>query len=366
MKPVIIGCRTDNFTPEQLEAFKKHQPFGMVIFGEPFAKGKDAVRHVIQQLRSVCPHAKVFIDAEGGRVNRLKPEYGHGWRDVPSARSFAQLALQDLQAAKAAIYANARQIAQDLVELGIDVNCAPVVDLVKSDVIANKDSDGKPHATSASLFNRSFGDDPYIVTECARAFVEGMESMGVTAIVKHVPGYGRVSADPHYAHDGIATSLTDLQRSDFVPFRNLKETRAMMTAHVIYSDIDPDRCATISPKCVDVIRKVIGFEGVLVADTIEMNAIWPEGFSKTARDQFGMGLPLPGALTKITKDVLGAGVDLVMHSDCSRDFAHTLEVLEAAPVLDAAKAKWLLDSMTVGSLPANVVPPRPRDSGPKR
>lgn len=352
MKPVIVGCRTDNFTPEQLEAFRRHQPFGMVIFAEPFAKGKDAVRRVVAQFKSACPQAKIFIDAEGGQVNRLKPEYGHGWQPVPSARSFADLARRDLPAAKAAIYDTARAIAADLAELGIDVNCAPVVDLVREDVIANKDNAGKPHATSASLFNRSYGDDPHIVTECAKAFIDGMESLGITAVVKHVPGYGRVSADPHYAHDGIATPLADLQKTDFVPFRNLAATRAMMTAHVVYTDIDPHRCATISPVCIDAIRRDIGFKGVLVADTIEMNGIWPEGFSKTERDQFGMGLPLAGTLAKITKDVLDAGCDLVMHSDCSRDFAHTLEVLEAAPVLDAAKAQWLLDAMTIPARPA--------------
>lgn len=347
MKPVVVGCRTDDFTPQQLEAFRAHQPLGMIIFAEPCKKGPDAIRHVIEQFRSVCPDALIFIDAEGGRVNRLKPEFGHGWPEIPDARSFAALAVQDLEAAKKAIFENAQKIGQELAALGIDVNCAPVVDLVREDVLEAKDDSGKPHATSASLYRRSFSDDPHIVSECARAFIEGLESAGVTAVVKHVPGYGRVSADPHYALSGIETSLAELQDTDFAPFRNLNDARAMMTGHVLYNDIDPDNCSTLSEKVIGLIRTDIGFDGVLIADTIEMNAIWPEGFSKTEKDQFGMGLPLPGTLTAITKAAFKAGCDVVMHSDCSRDFAHTVEVLEAAPELPVQKAQFLLKKLKV-------------------
>jgi beta-N-acetylhexosaminidase len=348
MKPIVVGCRTDRYTPEQLASYGEHLPFGMIVFAETCRRGPDTVRQVITQFKSACPQAKIFIDAEGGRVNRLKPEFWHGWRDVPDARSFAALAVENLSAAKEAIFRHAQAIGQDLAALGIDVDCAPVADLVHDDVITNQDSDGKPHATSASLLRRSFGHDPHIVTECARAFVAGLESVGVCGVVKHVPGYGRVSADPHYAQSGVETPLAELERTDFLPFRNLRDTRAMMTGHVLYRHIDPLHCSTLSRKVIDLIRHDIGFEGVLVADTIEMNAIWPQGFSTTARDQFGMGLPLPGTLASLTRAALDAGCDLVMHSDCSRDFAHTLEVLEAAPTLSEERARWLIDKMTVG------------------
>jgi beta-N-acetylhexosaminidase len=347
MKPVIIGCRTEKFSQDQLAVFREHQPFGMIIFAEPFKLGPMAVQQVIAQFKSVCPQGFVFIDAEGGKVNRLKPEFGHGWRDVPDARSFADLARENLKAAQDEIRLNAQMIGRDLVSLGINVNCAPVVDLVHEDVLGVEGGDGQPHATSASLFRRSFGDDPQIVTECARAFIEGLESVGVCAVVKHVPGYGRVSADPHYAASGIETPIEELQKSDFLPFRNLNDARAMMTGHAIYKQIDPDRVSTLSPKIFELIRKDIGFEGVLISDTIEMNSICPQGFSKTDRDQFGMGLPLPGTLGFIANEALNAGCDLVMHSDCSRNFLHTTELLEAVPELESKRAAWLIETMTI-------------------
>jgi beta-N-acetylhexosaminidase len=350
MKPVVIGCRTDAFTSEQLAALREHGPFGMIVFAEPCQKGPEAVRHVVAQFKSVCPRSKIFIDAEGGRVNRLKPEFGHGWREVPDARSFAAQAARDLPGAVQQIFQNARAIGEDLMALGVDVNCAPVVDLVHEDVIANQDAAGKPHATSASLFRRSFGHDPHLVTECARAFLAGLESVGVCGVVKHVPGYGRVSADPHYAQSGIETPLAELDRTDFQPFRSLRDARAMMTGHVLYRHIDTQRCSTLSPRVIDLIRRDIGFKGVLVADSIEMNSVWPQGFSNTERDQFGMGLPLPGTLAFVTRAALEAGCDLVMHSDCSRAFEHTIQILEAAPVLAEERARWLFETMSVGPI----------------
>jgi beta-N-acetylhexosaminidase len=347
MKPVVIGCRTESFTPEQLAVFGAHSPLGMIVFAEPCRKGPEAVRQVIRQFRSVCPRSKIFIDAEGGRVNRLKPEFWHGWREIPDARSFAARAAGDLPGAMELIFQNARSIGADLRELGIDVNCAPVADLVHEEAIANKDAEGKPHATSASLFRRSFGHDPAIVTDCVRAFLAGLESAGVCGVVKHVPGYGRVSTDPHYAQSGIETNLAELARTDFLPFRNLSEVPAMMTGHVLYRQIDTQWCSTLSRKVIDIIRNEIGFEGVLIADSIEMNSVWPQGFSTTARDQFGMGLPLPGTLAFVTKAALQAGCDLVMHSDCSRDFAHTLEILDAAPSLAPDRADWLIGKLAV-------------------
>lgn len=346
MKPVVVGCRTDNFPENQIETFRQHQPFGMIIFSEPAKKGPDAVKHVVQQFLSACPHGKIFMDAEGGRVNRLKPEFGHGWRDVPTARDFAPLIKTDLNKACEAIYLNAQLIAYDLMALGVDVDCAPVVDLIKEEVILEFGEDGKPHATSASLYQRSYGDDPEIVTQCAKAFADGLHSLGVTSILKHAPGYGRVTADPHYGLDKIRVTLPEMLATDLRPYINMKDYPAVMTAHVIYEDIDP-LPATVSPRMMGILRNEVGFEGVIVTDTIEMNSIWPEGFSKTEKCHFGMGLPLPGTLALMTRQSLDAGCDLVMHSDCSRNFQDTLDTLEAAPILSDEKAAWLVNKMTV-------------------
>jgi beta-N-acetylhexosaminidase len=156
-----------------------------------------------------------------------------------------------------------------------------------------------------------------------------------------------VEVDPHYQRPLVKTPLAELQNTDFLPFKNLNQARAMMTAHVVYDAIDTENCTTLSKKLITLIRQEIGFSGVLIADSIEMNSIWPEGFSSTEKDQFGMGLPLPKTLGFLTRTALKAGCDLIMHSDCSRNFAHTLEILEAAPDLEDTKAAWLMEKMKV-------------------
>lgn len=348
MKPVVIGCRTLDFTADELAAFKLHQPFGMIVFAEPCKEGPEAVRHVVQQFLSVCPHGRIFMDAEGGRVNRLKPEFGHGWREVPAARDFAELAKKDLDRACEAIYLNAQLIADDLVSLGINVNCAPVVDLVSEEVIVKLDEEGTPHATSASLYQRSYGDDPMIITACAKAYADGLHSRGVASVLKHAPGYGRIAIDPHYGEEALDVTLDEMMKTDLVPYREMKDYPAVMTAHTIYTSIDPHHAATLSSVMMrDVLRDKVGFEGVIITDTIEMNSLWQEGFSKTEKCQFGMGLPLDGTIARLTQKSLEAGCDIVLHSDCSRNFKDTLDMLESAPVLDEAKAAWLLNKMSM-------------------
>lgn len=345
MKPAVVGCRTTDFTPEQLAVFKEHQPFGMIVFAEPCKEGPETVKHVVQQFLSVCPHGRIFIDAEGGRVNRLKPEFGHGWRDIPGARDFAPLIKHDLELACEAIFLNAQLIAADLMDLGINVNCAPVVDLVGEEVIV--DNDGKPHATSASLYQRSFSDDPEIVATCAKAYADGLHSLGVCSVLKHAPGYGRVTHDPHYSLDKIKVTLDEMLQTDLVPYMRLRDYPAVMTGHTVYELIDPELPATVSPTIMRIMREQVGFEGVIIADAIEMNSIWPAGFSTEKRDQYGMGLPLPGTIAKVTTELLEAGCDLALHCDCSRNFQDTIDMLEAAPVLSPEKAAWLLEKMTI-------------------
>jgi beta-N-acetylhexosaminidase len=347
MKPVIVGCRTDHFTDEQLDVFKTHQPLGMIVFAEPFKVGPEAVHNVVKQFKSVCPHAKFLIDMEGGAVNRMKPQYGHGWRDIPSARDFEGLIKHDLTKAREAIYLNAQLIADDMMRFGINVNTAPVVDLISEEVIVTTGTDEKPHATSADMYKRSYSDDPMIVTQCGKAFADGLHSLGVTSVLKHAPGYGRTAVDPHFSSHHINLSREAMMASDLMPYIQMKDYPAIMTVHRVYEQIDAQNPATISPIIMKMLRHDVGFKGVIIADSIEMNSIYPQGFSTTQRDQFGIGLPLDGTLAYVTKRVLDAGCDVVLHSDCSRDFAHTVEILEAASEMTDTRAGWMLDTLTV-------------------
>ena len=221
-------------------------------------------------------------------------------------------------------------------EVDITVNFAPVLDVFTKDTFRGSENDGL-HAASGDMRSRMLGDDSRIVATLGRAFCDGLIDQGVVPVIKHIPGYGRVVADPHYSITKVDLPIEQLS-SDFLPFNVLGDMPAAMTGHVTFSKIDPDNSVTLSPKMIELIRNHIGFKNVLITDAIEMNAIWPDAFSPDhGADQFGMPLPKPGMIGEITRRALAAGCDLVLHGDGSRDFAHTLEMMEAAPNLNHAQ-----------------------------
>ncbi len=349
IRPVIVGCRTDDFPPEQLDAFRALRPLGLIVFAEPAKAGKDAVRHVIRQFRDAVgrPDAPALMDQEGGSVNRLRASFGHGWRTIPAAIVFAALSERDLKQAREAVYLNAQLIAADMRELDVTVNCAPVVDVFTEDTFRGEADEGL-HAASGDLRGRMLGHDPRIVAQLGRAFCEGLMDQGVVPVIKHIPGYGRVKADPHYTFTKVDHGLEELEAQDFMPFRALSDMPAAMTGHVTFTQLDPEASSTLSPKVMRIVRERIGFRNLLITDAIEMSAIWPDAFSKELGvDQFRMPLPKPGMIGEITKRALAAGCDIVLHGDSSRDFAHTMEMMEAAPVLDEAQWQRVSNLLTV-------------------
>jgi beta-N-acetylhexosaminidase len=338
IRPVIAGCRTSDFPAEQLAAFHEFQPFGLTIFQEPARDGPEAICHVIRQFRDAVGRADApaFIDQEGGGVMRLKPSFGHGWRDIPPSIRFADLSKRDVQAAQQACFLNAQLIAAEMRTVDIHVNYAPVVDLLTDHTFSGID-DGL-HAASGDMRSRMLGSDPHLVARLGRAACRGLIDQGVVPVIKHIPGYGRVRADPHYSVTRVDATAADMEATDFVPFRELADMPAAMLAHVIFTAIDPDSSATLSAKVIALIRDRIGFGNALITDAIEMSAVWPEAFScDQGIDQFRIPLPRPGMVGEITRRALAAGCDLVLHGDNSRDFAHTVEMMEAAPPCSAAE-----------------------------
>lgn len=348
-RPVIIGCRTENFTDEQLEVFSELKPLGMIVFSEPCEYGKDAVNHVVKQFINAVgnQNAPILIDNEGGRVNRFNPEYGFAWREVPSPELFANIAKQDLNKAKEAVFLNAQLIAYDMREVGVNVNCAPVVDVLTDDTFVGQEKRNGLHATSGDMKSRMFGNNVDVVTALGRAYCKGLMHQGVVPIIKHIPGYGRVIADPHYTITRVDHSLEELEKQDFVPFKQLSDMPCAMTGHVLYSAIDSEYSSTISPKVLKVIRENIGFRNLIITDAIEMNSIAPELFDERKQDKFGMNLPKKGTIAKITKASIDAGCDLVLHCDCSRDFSHTVEALEAVAPMEEQQFKRVSGLLTV-------------------
>ncbi len=295
----IYGCAGLTLSAAERDFFRDVKPWGFILFARNISDAAQ-VRTLITQLRDTVGDGKapVLIDQEGGRVARLKPPQ---WQARPPAAVFGALHQAIPEAAREATYLNARLIAHDLAELGINVDCLPVLDVPvpgAHDIIGD----------------RAFATDPGTIITLARAQIEGLIDGGVLPVMKHIPGHGRAGADSHLALPRVPATVEELSASDFVTFRSLDQCPIAMTAHVVYESIDPQRPATTSPKVIrDVIRGEIGFNGLLMSDDLSMKA-------------------LDGPLSVRTKAALFAGCDLVLHCngdmDEMRDVASEVKALE--------------------------------------
>lgn len=300
----IYGCSGTALTDDERAFYAQAQPWGFILFGRNVVD-RDQVRRLVNDLRATVndPKAPVLIDQEGGRVARLKSPH---WKDRPPAARFG--ALHDIAAetAQEAAYLHARLIAHDLFDLGINVDCMPVLDVPiegANDVIGD----------------RALSHDRAVVVDLGRALIEGLKDGGVLPVMKHVPGHGRAMADSHLALPRVATPREELSHTDFVPFRGLASCPMAMTAHVVYEAIDPKRPATTSPRVVkEVIRGEIGFEGLLMSDDLSMKA-------------------LDGPLAARAKAAQFAGCDIVLH--CNGGMDEMRDVAKEAKPLEGASLK---------------------------
>jgi beta-N-acetylhexosaminidase len=299
----IYGCAGTTLSEDERGFFRETQPWGFILFARNIID-RAQIADLVKALRETVgdDKAPVLIDQEGGRVARLKPP---GWQPRPPAARFGELYGDNHEAALEAVYLNARLIAYDLAEIGINVDCLPVLDVPV------------PEADQV-IGDRAFAADPAAIIALGRAQIEGLMEGGVLPIMKHIPGHGRATADSHLALPRVATAAEELSASDFVTFRSLNTCPMAMTAHVVYEAIDPQRPATTSPKVIrDVIRGEIGFDGLLISDDLSMNA-------------------LDGPLTARTKAALFAGCDVVLHCngkmDEMKDVASEVKPLEGVPL----------------------------------
>ncbi|HEY2071403.1 MAG TPA: beta-N-acetylhexosaminidase [Rhizomicrobium sp.] len=298
----IYGCAGTTVSAEERAFFAGEKPWGFILFARNISS-RAQVRDLVAQLRDTIgdAHAPVLIDQEGGRVARLRPPE---WPQRPAAERFALLHNIAPQAAHEAAYLNARLIANDLAELGINVDCVPVLDVPV---------DGADKV----IGDRAYGRDPTVIIELGRATIEGMIEGGVLPVMKHIPGHGRATADTHFELPHVTASREELSATDFVTFRSLSDCPMAMTAHVVYDAIDAQRPATTSPRLIkEIIRGEIGFDGLLMSDDLSMNA-------------------LAGTLASRCKAALFAGCDIVLH--CNGKMDEMKEVAgETKPLEDAA------------------------------
>jgi beta-N-acetylhexosaminidase len=292
----ICGCSGLALTADEEAFIRESSPWGLILFKRNVGD-REQLRALTARFREVLARddAPVLIDQEGGRVQRMAADH---WPAYPSAARLA--AVGDPTAQIQATYRAARLIAHDLAEVGVSVDCLPVLDL--------------PVEGGHSIIgDRAYGADAETVARLGRAAAEGLMAGGVLPVFKHVPGHGRARSDSHLELPTVETSREELERTDFAPFRANADLPLAMTAHVVFKAIDPDRPATLSPIVVsEIIRGFIGFDGLLMSDDLSMKA-------------------LSGAFRERAKSMFAAGVDMALH--CNGDLAEAREVAAEAPIL---------------------------------
>jgi beta-N-acetylhexosaminidase len=258
MKPVIYGLSGLTLTPDERAFFRDADPLGYILFGRN-VQDRAQLRALTDSLRDLSGRADlpILIDQEGGRVARLKPPV---WPAFPPAGAFDRLYDAAPISAIEAVRANGQALALTLAEVGVNVDCAPLLDVLQDD-------------TSDVIGDRAFGREPSRVAALGRAMLDGLRRGGVVGVVKHMPGHGRARVDSHLELPRVAASVEALE-TDIAPFAQLAGAPMGMTCHVVFEAWDSTRPATLSPIVIaDIIRGRIGFEGLLMTDDIDMKAL---------------------------------------------------------------------------------------------
>ncbi len=300
MRAFICGLKGLSLAAEERAFLRDANPWGVILFRRNVESREQLARLTAQLREALGRHAPVLVDQEGGRVQRLSAP---NWRAYPSAARFEAASKDPAQAERLA-WLGARLMAHDLREVGIDVDCLPVLDV-------------PAEGSHAIISDRAYSRDPSRAARLGRAAAEGLMAGGVAPVMKHIPGHGRAKADSHLELPVVAAGRAELEAVDFPPFKVNADLPMAMSAHVVYTAIDPSAPGTQSKIVVgEFIRGLIGFDGLLMTDDLSMKA-------------------LTGGFRDRAERAIAAGCDLVLH--CNGDLAEAGPVAEGAPVL-AGKA----------------------------
>src|SRR5882672_11061224 len=300
----ITGVSGLELGATEREFIRGERPWGFILFKRN-VETPGQVSDLVGELRDCLGEADapVLIDQEGGRVARLAPPH---WPAYPPGATFGALYDLDKALGLSAARLSARLIAADLIRLGVTVDCLPLADVPV---------DG----ADAVIGNRAYGTEPGKVAAISRAVTEGLEQGGVLPVLKHIPGHGRASADTHFRLPEVDTSKAELERTDFAAFQPLADLPMAMTAHVVFSALDPAHPATTSATIIEqVFRGVIGFQGLLMSDDVSMNA-------------------LAGTIAERTRAIVNAGCDMVLH--CNGKLDEMRDVARETPELTGEALK---------------------------
>ncbi len=256
----IFDCEGPRLSAEEKAFFKDVDPWGFILFAR-HCENADQVRAHCDELRECVGRADtpILIDQEGGRVARMKPP---AFAAHPAPAVFGELYKLDPKKAGKAARLNGYLLGRMVSDLGVTVNCVPMLDVPQMD------------ADAQVIGDRAIAKHPSTITVLARQMMEGLIEGGALPVIKHLPGHGRSLCDSHHDLPRVCASKSDLRNCDFAPFRDLRDAGMGMTAHIVYEAYDPERPATLSPVVVgDVIRGEIGFDGLLFTDDLKMKAL---------------------------------------------------------------------------------------------
>jgi len=302
-RAIILGLSGLTLSAAERAFVREAQPWGLIIFKRNVSTPAQ-IFELINLFRDIVGReAPVLVDQEGGRVQRLGPPH---WPVYPPGARYSALYDREKSLGLAAARLAGHLIAADLNVVGIDVDCLPIADVPVEG--------GDP-----VIGDRAYGTEPGKVAAIAAAIAQGLQAGGVLPVLKHLPGHGRASADSHHRLPVVDTDRATLEATDFAAFQPLAGLPLGMTAHVVFSSIDPASPATTSVTMVrEVIRGFIGFQGLLMSDDVSMGA-------------------LSGTIAERSQAALRAGCDVVLH--CNGDLAEMAAVASVTPELTGAAAK---------------------------
>ncbi|MGK6313537.1 beta-N-acetylhexosaminidase [Neorhizobium sp. DT-125] len=301
-KAMILGSSGPALTPDEIALYRDERPWGFILFARNCVEPAQ-IADLVAAMRDAIdrPDAPVLIDQEGGRVQRIRPPMIERY---PSAAVLGELYRQDRTKGLRAAWLMSRLHAFDLMKFGINVDCLPVLDV-------------PVEGASNVIGDRAYGFDPKAVADMGKAAAEGLKAGGMLPVMKHMPGHGRGMADSHHELPVVTASRAQLEAHDFLPFVAMKNELMAMSAHIVFTAIDPNEPATISAKVIDeIIRGHIGFDGLLMSDDTSMNA-------------------LKGTIGERAARIVGGGCDIILHCNGVMDEMKAV-VKEAIPLAGEA------------------------------
>ena len=306
-KSFISGISGATITEAEALFLEQQQPWGVILFSRNIVD-RVQLQALISHIKRIfkTPHYPILIDQEGGRVARITTPMA---RAHPPAANYGLLFEQNQEAGLEAAYLGGRLMADDLMQYGINIDCAPCLDVSRPE-------------TAEIIGTRSFSNNPNTVALLAARFMDGLMAGGVLPVIKHIPGHGRGRVDSHLELPEIDIPLAELESSDFVPFQHNKNAPLAMTGHLLFNQIDSQNVSTCSQIVVNqIIRETIGFKGLLMGDDVSMQA-------------------LSGTINERGEGSLAAGCDLILH--CNGVLEEMEMIAHIAPPLTGASKERAL------------------------